>query len=155
MRPIALLAVAALLGLSASSARTARNPAARDVLVVSNNWAGTADLVDPGTFQRLKRIDVIPDAAARVAEIAADPTAQFYFDAIRQLIGEGHNQYVDDGFTAPNGKVIYFSRPSFADVVALDLSGGGIVWRTHVDGYRADHMAISEDGGRLLVSAST
>ena len=43
----------------------------RDVLVVSNNWAGSADLVDAHTFKRLKRVNVIPDRAKRVAEIEA------------------------------------------------------------------------------------
>ena len=47
------------------------------------------------------------------------------------------------------------SRPSLADVVAIDLRTRAIVWRTKVDGNRADHMAISPDGTRLLVSAST
>ena len=42
-----------------------------------------------------------------------------------------------------------------ADVVAFDLSTRKIVWRFPVEGYRADHMAISPDGTRLLVSAST
>ena len=125
------------------------------MLVVSNNWAGTADLVDPHTFKRLKRINVIPDKRARVAEIKADPTAEFFFNNIRTLIGEGHNQYVDDGFTSPDGRVVYFSRPSFADVVAIDLKTGKIRWRTKVGGNRADHMAISKNGRRLLVSAST
>jgi DNA-binding beta-propeller fold protein YncE len=50
---------------------------------------------------------------------------------------------------------VYISRPSFADVVAINLKTGRIRWRTHVDGYRADHMAISKNGRRLLVSAST
>ena len=154
-RAAVLLAVSALL----AAVRASRSPAAaakqRDVLVVSNNWAGTADLIDPHTFKRLERLDVIPDAAARVAEIAADPTAQFYYDSIRTLVGEGHDQYVDDGFISRNGRVVYFSRPSFADVVAIDIRSGRIRWRTHVDGYRADHMAISPDGRRLLVSAST
>jgi DNA-binding beta-propeller fold protein YncE len=133
----------------------ARAPATRDVLVVSNNWAGSTDLVDPHTFKRLKRINVIPDRQARVAEIEADPAASGYFKVIRELIGEGHNQYVDDGFTSPNGRIVYFSRPSFADVVAISLKTGKIRWRTKVDGYRADHMAISKNGRRLLVSAST
>ena len=127
----------------------------RDVLVVSNNWAGTADLVDPHRLKRIKRLDVIPDKAKRVAEIEADPTARFYFDSIRTLIGEGHDQYVDDGFVSSNGRLVYFSRPSFADVVAIDIRTNAIRWRTHVDGYRADHMALSPDGRRLLVSAST
>jgi hypothetical protein len=139
----------------APSAVAAERRGTRDVLVVSNNWAGSADLVDPHTFRRLKRINVIPDRRARVAEIKADTTATFYFDSIRELVGEGHNQYVDDGFTSPDGKVVYFSRPSFADVVAISLKSGKIRWRTKVDGYRADHMAISKNGRRLLVSAST
>src|SRR5215207_9206916 len=146
-------------GASAASLALAAQPAGaagkRDVLVVSNNWAGTADLVDPHRFKRIKRLNVIPDAAARVAEIEADPTAKFYFDSIRTLVGEGHHQYVDDGFVSRDGRAVYFSRPSFADVVAIDIRSGAIRWRTHVDGYRADHMALSPDGRRLLVSAST
>jgi DNA-binding beta-propeller fold protein YncE len=147
-----LLAAAATLVLAAQPAAAAGK---RDVLVVSNNWAGTADIVDAHTFKRIKRLNVIPDAAQRVAEIEADPTAKFYYDSVRALVGEGHDQYVDDGFVSRDGRVVYFSRPSFADVVAIDVKTGSIRWRTHVDGYRADHMALSPDGGRLLVSAST
>ncbi len=149
----AAASVASLLAVT-PGANAAKNPT-RDVLVVSNNWAGTADLIDPHTFKRLRRLNVIPDRAQRIREINADPTAKFYFDNIRILVGEGHNQYVDDGFTSPDGRTVYFSRPSFADVVAIDLKTGRIRWRTPVDGYRADHMAISKDGRRLLVSAST
>ncbi len=152
-----MLTIAAVTALTAlvPAAASAGKQAKRDVLVVSNNWAGTADLIDPHTFERLDRINVIPDAKKRIAEIHADPTATAFFDLIRELIGEGHNQYVDDGFTSPDGRVVYFSRPSFADVVAIDLKTEKIVWRTKVGGYRADHMAISDDGRRLLVSAST
>jgi hypothetical protein len=154
-RSLAALVTIVVLVALAPAALAAKRPGTRDVLVVSNNWAGSADLVDPQTFNRLKRINVIPDRAQRVREIEADPMAKFYFDNIRTLIGEGHNQYVDDGFTSPDGRVVYFSRPSFADVVAIDLKSGKIRWRTKVDGYRADHMAISKNGRRLLVSAST
>jgi len=149
---LGLAASAATLALAAQPAGAA---AKRDVLVVSNNWAGTADLVDPHRFKRIVRLNVIPDAAARIAEIQADSTAKFYYDNIRALIGEGHDQYVDDGFVSRDGRVVYFSRPSFADVVAIDIASGAIRWRRHVDGYRADHMALSPDGRRLLVSAST
>jgi hypothetical protein len=154
-RMVSVVLAALALGAVAPSAALAKKPDTRDVLVVSNNWEGTADLIDPRTFERLKRINVIPDAAERIAEIEADPVASFFFQSIRTLIGEGHDQFVDDGFTSPDGKVVYFSRPSFADVVAIDLDTGEIVWRTRIDGYRADHMALSEDGRRLLVSAST
>ena len=127
----------------------------REVMVVSNNWAGTADLIDPHTFKRLARINVIPDRDERIREIEADPARKTIFDFIRENVGEGHNQYVDDGFTSSDGRRVYFSRPSFADVVAISLSTRKIVWRVPVDGYRADHMALSPDGRRLLVSAST
>ncbi len=150
---IALAVVTAAAGVA--EAKPHKKKVKRDVLVVSNNWAGTADLIDPKTFKRLDRINVIPDKDERVAEIQTDPVALGYFNVIRELIGEGHNQYVDDGFTSPDGKVVYFSRPSFADVVAISLKTEKIVWRTKLDGYRADHMAISEDGKTLLVSAST
>ena len=154
-RSLAALVTIVVLVALAPAALAAKGPGTRDILVVSNNWAGSADLVDPHTFKRLKRINVVPDRAQRVREIEADPMAKFYFDNIRTLVGEGHNQYVDDGFTSPDGRVVYFSRPSFADVVAIDLKSGKIRWRTKVDGYRADHMAISKNGRRLLVSAST
>jgi DNA-binding beta-propeller fold protein YncE len=150
-RPI-LLAITALLALPTAAAAAVKQ---RDVLVVSNNWAGTADLIDPHTFKRLKRINVIPDRDRRIAEIEADPTAKTLFDFIRENVGEGHNQYVDDGFTSKDGRFVYFSRPSFADVVAISVKTGRIAWRVKIDGYRSDHMALSPDGRRLLVSAST
>jgi DNA-binding beta-propeller fold protein YncE len=97
----------------------------------------------------------VPDLKERLAEIQADPAKQGYFLAIRELVGEGHDQLVDDMFSSHDGRFLYVSRPSLADVVAFDLRTRKIVWRTRVDGYRADHMAISPNGARLLVSAST
>jgi DNA-binding beta-propeller fold protein YncE len=154
VRPLALLLTAGVLACLAPAA-TAAPAGQRDVLVVSNNWAGTADLIDPHTFKRFGRINVVPDRAERIAQIVADPAAKPIFDFIREVIGEGHNQYVDDGFTSKDGRYVYFSRPSFADVVAIDVKTERIAWRVEVDGYRADHMALSPDGRRLLVSAST
>ena len=151
---LALLLIAAVLASVAASAAAAPR-GQRDVLVVSNNWAGTADLIDPHTFTRFERINVVPDRAKRIAEIEADPTAKLIYDGIRELVGEGHDQYVDDGFTSKDGRYVYFSRPSFADVVAIDLKTKRIAWRVKLDGNRADHMALSPDGRRLLVSAST
>jgi len=156
VRTLALPLVAVVLAcLVPSAAAAAASQGQRDVLVVSNNWAGTADLIDPHTFKRLARIDVIPDKAKRIAQIERNPSAKAVFDFVRENIGEGHNQYVDDGFTSTNGRYVYFSRPSFADVVAIDLKTRRIAWRVKVDGYRSDHMALSPDGRRLLVSAST
>lgn len=129
--------------------------ATRDILTVGNNWDGTASLVDPHGYTVLKQLNIVPDREARMAEIARDPAALAYFLAIRQLIGEGHDQLVDDAFTSPDGRLLYVSRPSFADVVAFRLDDGSIAWRTKVEGNRSDHMALSPDGARLLVSAST
>ena len=151
----ALAGAALATAVTAPAALAAGKRATRDVLVVSNNWAGTADIVDPRTFKRLKRVNVVPDKRRRIAEISADPEWKSLYDGIRELVGEGHDQYVDDGFTSPDGRVVYFSRPSFADVVAIDLRTNRIRWRTKIDGFRADHMALSKDGRRLLVSAST
>jgi hypothetical protein len=146
-------------GVAASllAALAAAAPAGADtrVLFVGNNWEGTADIVDPVRLERIGRIDIVPDRAERMAEIEADPAAYGYFLGIRELVGEGHDQFVDDMFSSPDGRFVYVSRPSFADVVAIELATGRIAWRVRVDGYRADHMAISPDGSRLLVSAST
>jgi DNA-binding beta-propeller fold protein YncE len=127
----------------------------RPVVYVGNNWAGTADLVAPGSFERLARIDVVPDRAERMAEITASPAKLAYFLAIRAAIGEGHDQLVDDLYSTRDGRMLIVSRPSFADVVAISLRTQEIVWRFPVAGYRADHMAISPDGRRVAVSAST
>jgi DNA-binding beta-propeller fold protein YncE len=149
------VAAAALLAAGPVATAAAKRPATRPVLMVGNNWDGTADVVDPKRFKRLTRINIVPDLQERMAEIQSDPAALAYFMAIRQLVGEGHDQYVDDAFTSRDGRFVYVSRPSLADVVAISLRTHKIVWRVHVEGNRADHMAISPDGSRLLVSAST
>ena len=127
----------------------------REVLYVGNNWDGTAHVVDPRTFRKLARINIVPDRAERMAEITTDPVALGFFLAIREQVGEGNDQFVDDMFSSPDGRTLYVSRPSFKDVVAIDLETKQIVWRVQVEGYRADHMAISPDGRHLAVSAST
>jgi YVTN family beta-propeller protein len=127
----------------------------RPAILVGNNWAGTTDIIDPDTFERLARVNVIPDREQREAEISMSPDRLVYFNAIKELIGEGNHQYNDDVFSSNDGSTLFVSRPSFADVVAIDLATRKIKWRAPVDGYRADHMAINQEGTRLLVSAST
>jgi YVTN family beta-propeller protein len=127
----------------------------RQVMFVGNNWEGTADIVDARSFKRLARINVIPDKEERLAEIQGDPERLAFFLAIRQAVGEGNDQFVDDMFTSHDGKFVYVSRPSFADVVGISLKTQKIVWRFPMEGQRADHMAISPDGKSLLVSDST
>jgi DNA-binding beta-propeller fold protein YncE len=107
------------------------------------------------SFQRLDRINVVPDLKRRKAEIFTQPDRLAFFLAIRNQIGEGHDQLADDAFTSPDGRFVYVSRPSLADVVAISLRTEKIVWRVPIEGYRSDHMAISESGRRVLVSDST
>ncbi|MGW4565659.1 YncE family protein [Streptomyces sp. NPDC004561] len=157
-----LCSVAAALALTVAAPATAASaaPAAseglREVLFVGNNWDGTADVVgSSGDFARIGRIDVVPDRQQRLAEIDADPIKWIYYMSIRNQVGEGHDQYVDDMYSTPDGRSVVVSRPSFADVVSIDLATDKVNWRFPVAGYRADHMAVSPDGTRVAVSAST
>jgi len=127
------------------------NPTAlREVILVANNWDGTADILDAQdpSYRRLRRVNVVPDMTQRLMEIYTDPARLVYYLGIRVLIGEGHDQLVDDLYSSPDGRTLYVSRPSLCDVVAIDLASGAIRWRTKVEGQRADHMAISQDGSR-------
>ncbi|MER6352514.1 YncE family protein [Streptomyces sp. NPDC001634] len=161
LRPRHLMSIAAALALTAggtASAASAQDSSAalREVMFVGNNWDGTADVINStGDFGKIGRINVIPDKAERIAAINADPIKWIYFMAIRNSVGEGHDQFVDDMYSTPDGKSMVVSRPSFADVVSIDLATGKINWRFPVAGYRADHMAVSPDGTRVAVSAST
>jgi len=130
-------------------------PGTTSVLFVANNWDGTADIVDPQSFQKLGRFNTVPDLQERLAEINSDPVRMGYYIGIRALVGEGHDQYADDMFSSHDGRFVYISRPSLADVVGIDLKTNAIVWRFPMEGQRADHMAISPDGRRLLISDST
>ena len=134
--------------------RVVRDDATR-VMFVGNNWAGTADVVNARTHRTIKRIDIVPDKAERMQEIVADPGKLAFYLAIQQAVGEGHDQLVDDMFSTRDGRLLAVSRPSFADVVWVDLATGEIVKRQVMDGYRTDHMNVSPDGRRLLVSDST
>ncbi|MFA7760100.1 YncE family protein [Streptomyces sp. NRRL B-2790] len=159
-----LCSVAAALALTVAGPATAASAASatsdasglREVLFVGNNWDGTADVIkSSGDFAKVGRINVIPDKDQRMAEINADPVKWIYFMAIRNSVGEGHDQFADDMYSTPDGKSVVVSRPSFADVVSIDLATGKVNWRFPVAGYRADHMAVSPDGTRVAVSAST
>ncbi|MFJ4690532.1 YncE family protein [Streptomyces sp. NPDC088766] len=141
----------------ATAATSATDAAAlRQVLLVANNWDGTADVIkSTGDYAKIGRINVIPDKDQRMAEINADPIRWIAFMTIRNSVGEGHDQFVDDMYSTPDGASVVVSRPSFADVVSIDVATGAVNWRFPVSGYRADHMAVSPDGKRVAVSAST
>ncbi|MGW7054247.1 YncE family protein [Streptomyces sp. NPDC054887] len=151
-----LVAVTAT-GASAVGPDPARDRSAlREVLFVGNNWDGTADVIESrGAFSKIGRINVVPDKQKRLAEIYTNPVKLVYFLGIRNGPGEGHDQFVDDMYSTPDGTAMVVSRPSFADVVSIDLASGAVKWRFPVSGYRSDHMAVSPDGKRVAVSAST
>lgn len=153
-----LLSVVALASTGAAATETGQSGSpVREVLFVGNNWGGTVDVVSfrDGEFTRIARINAIPDIEKRMREIYTNPVRLGYFLAIRTLVGEGQDQYVDDMYTTEDGRLLVVSRPSLADVVGISLRTGKIVWRFEVKGHRSDHMAISPDGERVAVSAST
>ncbi|BAL88498.1 hypothetical protein AMIS_32780 [Actinoplanes missouriensis 431] len=158
--PLKRLAAAALVGLLAAGAATvpaaAAAPALRQVMFVGNNWDGTVDVIEPsGGYSRIGRLSVIPDRAQRLTEIYLNPIKLAFYLGVQQGPGEGHDQLVDDMYTTPAGDALVVSRPSFADVVAIDLATGALRWRFPVSGFRSDHMAVSPDGRTVAVSAST
>lgn len=134
----------------------------RSVMWVGNNWEGTASIVDARTLEVLKRgVNLVPDKAEEKQRILKDPVATVFYLAINAGPGQGHDQYVDDMFTTTDGRYLAVSRPSFADVVWIDIAKAtagrtdSIVREQQMDGYRTDHMQVSNDGSRLLVSDST
>ncbi|MFT4775948.1 MAG: DNA-binding beta-propeller fold protein YncE [Oleispira sp.] len=127
----------------------------RDIIVVGNNWDGTIDIYDPHTYQRIKKLNAVPDKAERLEELTSSIKRRVVSTFIKEVIGEGNHQLVDDMFPSNDGRHLFISRPSFADVIALDVNTGEITWRTPIEGFRSDHAAISPDGKIFLVSAST
>src|SRR3954454_10515056 len=166
MRRTALLTLLALpttiAGVGLAQSADATPTGLRDVMWVGNNWAGTASIVDSHSLKVLKRgVNLIPDKDQELADIHSDPEKLAFYVAIQQGPGEGHDQYVDDMFTTNDGKYLAVSRPSFADVVWIDVAKAiagrtdSIVREQPMDGHRTDHMGVSPDGRRLLVSDST
>ncbi|MBB3664041.1 MULTISPECIES: YncE family protein [Prauserella salsuginis group] len=151
-----LSAVSALLTTSVAVADDTSAAGLREVLFVGNNWEGTVDVIEPTEpYAKLGRIDMVPDKRERLREIYTDPVRLAYFLGIRETVGEGNDQLVDDMYSTPDGSAVVASRPSFADVVSVDSRSGEVNWRFPVSGNRADHMAVSPDGERVAVSAST
>jgi hypothetical protein len=162
----AVTAACALVGAPAdgvsTSSTSGRGDGLRDVMFVGNNWSGNASIVDAHSLKMLKTgINLVPDKSQELADIQKNPDRLAYFLLIQQGPGEGHNQYVDDMFTTRDGKYVAVSRPSFGDVAWIDIAKAtagrrdSIVREQQMDGYRTDHMGLSPDGRRLLVSDST
>ncbi|MFC4072140.1 YncE family protein [Actinoplanes subglobosus] len=156
LRRLIAATVGGLLALGALAAPSQAAAALRQVMFVGNNWDGTVDVIEPsGAYARIGRLSVVPDRSQRLAEIYLNPIRLAFYLGIQQGPGEGHDQLVDDMYTTPAGDALVVSRPSFADVVSIDLATGALKWRFPVNGFRSDHMAVSPDGLTVAVSAST
>ncbi|KGT47343.1 hypothetical protein GW12_17020 [Acinetobacter sp. HR7] len=146
--------------ISASSYAATMNqpapPGTQQVFFVGNNWDGTVTVIKPsGNFEKIGVINMIPDRKERLLEIHLNPIKLIAYTYIQATAGEGNDQLVDDMYSTPDGQSVVASRPSFADVVSINIKTGKINWRKPVEGFRADHMAVSPDGQRIAVSASS
>ena len=125
-------------------------------MVVSNNWAGTATIVDGRTRKVLTTINVVPDRDEEIEHVMtpseSHPAGPAFYLGIQQFVGEGHDQYVDDAFITRNGKYLAVSRPSLRDVVWIDIAKAAavgkagdpesIVAEAEMDGYRTDDKGV-------------
>ncbi|TCH65366.1 YncE family protein [Acinetobacter sp. ANC 4862] len=144
------------LAMNATTATTPAPPNSQQVFFVGNNWDGTVTVIRPSQdFGKIGVINMVPDRKERLKEIHLNPIKLIAYTYIQSTAGEGNDQLVDDMYSTPDGKSVVASRPSFADVVSINIATGKINWRTPVEGFRADHMAVSPDGQRLAVSASS
>ncbi|MEU9047629.1 MULTISPECIES: YncE family protein [unclassified Kitasatospora] len=138
-----------------TAARAADSPGPdaglRDVVVVGNSQSGTVSFLDAATFADLGTFDAIPDLQQRLAEM--DPVQAVGYAIVKQV--EGGDRFIDDVALSPDGRTLYVSRGNLDDTVAYDLASHRQLWRTRLDGFHADHAALSPDGTRWVVSATT
>jgi YVTN family beta-propeller protein len=155
-RSARVAATAALLGAAATVLPTSGAAAAtelRDVVLIGNSADGTVTFLDGHTFAALGSFNVVPDLAARLAEINANPVTAIAYAAVKAQ--EGGDRFADDSYLSPDGATLYVSRGNLDDVAAFDIASGTMLWRTHVAGFKADHAVLSPDGTRFIVSATT
>lgn len=120
----------------------------RDVLFTGNRIDGTLSLNDAHTYEHLGTVNVLPDGDE------PDAVSQEIAYPLVNAIAGGKN-FVQDLDLSPDGRTVYVSRGHVADVAAIDLETNDLLWETEIDGFRADHQTISEDGKFLYTSAVT
>lgn len=119
-----------------------------EVALVSNAVGGTVSLIDLAKSETIATLNVIPDGPD--VSLLRDPMQWYAQDMIE---GQGGLNYAQDTDLSKDGSVLFVSRGFLADVIAMDIASGDILWRTPIAGIRSDHMDISPDGKRLYVSA--
>ncbi|AUG81962.1 hypothetical protein CFP65_7381 [Kitasatospora sp. MMS16-BH015] len=146
------VALATLAGaLVASATAHAGTADLRGVVLVGNSQSGTVSFLDSRTFAVLGTFDVIPDLQQRLAEM--DLIQRAGYAAVKQQ--EGGDRFVDDVALSPDGRILYVSRGNLDDTAAFDLTSRQELWHTRLAGFHADHAALSPDGTRWVVSATT
>ncbi|MEV5752337.1 YncE family protein [Actinoallomurus sp. NPDC052308] len=123
----------------------------RDVLLVGNSQSGSVSFIDGHTYQNLGSFNVIGDLQQRLNEM--DPIQRAGYETVKQI--EGGDRFVDDVQLSPDGRTLYVSRGNLDDAAAFDLVSGRQLWHTRLDGFHADHAALSPDGTRYVISATT
>ena len=119
-----VLALASCCGLSHAAPLNSQQ-----VFFVGNNWDGTVTVIRPsGDFAKIGVINMVPDRKERLKEIYLNPIKLVAYSYIRNTAGEGNDQLVDDMYSTPDGKSVVVSRPSYADVVSIDIARGKINW---------------------------
>src|SRR5579859_2670402 len=106
----------------------------RDVILVGNSVDGTVSFLDGHTYANLGSFNVIPDLAQRLA--AMDPVRRAAYEVVKQQ--EGGDRFADDVYLSPDGTRLYVSRGNLDDVVAFDLATRTMLWRSPLDGLKAD-----------------
>ena len=144
-RSLAALVTIVVLVALAPAALAAKRPATRDVLVVSNNWAGSRRPGRPAHLRaRSTASTSIPDRErSAISRDRRGPDRQGLLR--RRPASSSARAATSTSTTAsprPTGRVVYFFPAERSPTSSPSTSGRGrIRWRTKVDGYRADHMA--------------
>lgn len=148
------LSLAAGLPAAAAGPKGPAAPAAgplRDVVLVGNSADGTVSFLDAHTYRNLGTLDVVPDLEEVLGGM--DLFRRAAYEVVKQQAGG--DKFVDDAHLSPDGRTLYVSRGNLGDAAAFDVATGRRLWRTHLDGFKADHAALSADGRSFVVSAIT
>jgi DNA-binding beta-propeller fold protein YncE len=134
-----------------AGAQPAEAAGLRDVMAVGNGQGGTVSFIDTATYRNLGSINVVPDLQERLDSMSI--VERIGYEAVNAA--QGYRKLVDDMAVSPDGRTLYISRGALSDAVAFDIATKKMLWRRKTEGFKADHAALSADGGQFIVSATT
>lgn len=152
-RPLAAAVCLLLAAVTALAGAAPRVEAAqlRDVMAVGNGQGGTVSFIDAATYENLGSMNLVPDLQERLD--AMNPVERIGYETVNRV--QGYRKLVDDLAVSPDGRTIYVSRGALSDAVAFDIASKRMLWRRKTEGFKADHAALSPDGTKFVVSATT